>query len=173
MRKSVLKFGVLGGLVSAVLMAITTVFADQIGFDKGAYVGYAGMVLAFLMVYFGVRSYREKECGGQITFLRALGVGALIMGITCVFYVAAWEVLYYNFMPDFYDKYEAYMVQKAQAAGASPEKIAAQTAAIAQYKKMYANPLVNGAITLLEPLPVGLAVTLISAVALRRRRAAA
>ena len=65
------------------------------------------------------------------------------------------------------------MVQKAQAAGVSPEKIAAQTAAIAQYKKMYANPLVNGAITLLEPLPVGLAVTLISAVALRRRRAAA
>jgi hypothetical protein len=172
MSRRLLRFGVWGGLVAAVLMAATTRFADAIGFDKGAYVGYAGMVLAFLMVFFGVRSYRDQELGGAIGFWRALGAGTVIVLITSVFYVVAWEILYYNFMPDFLDKYGAYMAQKAQAAGASPEKLAAQAAALARYKQIYANPLLNGAMTLTEPLPVGLAVALISAAVLRKKRPA-
>lgn len=173
MKRSVLKFGVLGGVISAAWMAATTVFSDRIGFDKGAYFGYTGMLLAFLMVYFGVRNYRERACGGQISFWRALGVGALMMGIICLFYVAAWEVIYYNFMPDFLDKYEAYTQARARAAGASAAALAKQAAAMAQYREMYRNPLTNAAITLLEPLPVGLVVTLVSAIVLRRKPKAA
>src|SRR6266705_1707453 len=43
-------------------------FAKRIGFDKAEFVGYTIMVLSFLMVFFGVRSYRENVGDGYITF---------------------------------------------------------------------------------------------------------
>ena len=41
---------------------------------------------------------------------------------------------------------------------------------MAQFKEMYANPLINAAFTILEPLPVGVLISLISAGVLRRGR---
>jgi hypothetical protein len=38
------------------------------------------------------------------------------------------------------------------------------------FKEMYANPLINAAFTLLEPLPVGGLISLVSAGVLRRGR---
>ena len=93
MKKTVLTYGLISGVLIAVLMAATIPFADRIGFDRGAYVGYTTMVLAFLLVFFGIRSYRDNEGDGHITFAKGVGVGVCIMLITCVFYVATWEVL--------------------------------------------------------------------------------
>ncbi len=61
MKKTVLTFGVISGAVSSVLMLFTALLLDRIGFDKGMIVGYTGIVLSFLLVFFGVRSYREKR----------------------------------------------------------------------------------------------------------------
>ena len=54
MKKVVLTFGVLSGLVSSAMMAGTVPFMDRIGFDKGAIVGYTAMVISFLFVYFEI-----------------------------------------------------------------------------------------------------------------------
>ena len=40
---------------------------------------------------------------------------------------------------------------------------------VESFKKLYANPFVNVAFTFVEPFPVGLLMTLISAVILRRK----
>jgi uncharacterized protein DUF4199 len=170
MKRTVLVFGLISGLVISVLMTITTVFADRIGFDRAVFVGYTMMVLAFLLVFFGIRSYRENVGGGEISFGKAFQVGILIMLISCVFYVVSWEILYYNFMPDFAEKYAAHIIDKARASGASEAQIAEQTQQMKQMKAMLANPLINAAVSILEPLPVGLVMTLISAAILRKRR---
>jgi hypothetical protein len=170
MKRTVLVFGLISGVVISVLMTATTVFADRIGFDRAVFVGYTMMVLAFLLVFFGIRSYRENVGGGEITFGRAFTVGILIMLISCVFYVVSWEILYYNFMPDFAEKYAAHIIDKARASGASEAQIAEQTQQMKQMKAMLANPLINAAVSILEPLPVGLVMTLISAAILRKRR---
>jgi len=107
MKKIVLTFGILSGLVSAALMFATLPFLEKIGFDKGLIVGYTGIVLSLLFVYFGVRSYRDNKLGGKIGFGRAFGVGLLITLISCVFYVVSWQILSRNFMPDFADQYAA------------------------------------------------------------------
>jgi len=170
MRKIVLTFGLIGGAMLSAMMLITLPFADQIGFDKGAIIGYTTMVLAFLMVYFGVRSYRDNVAGGSITFGRAFLVGILITFVTSTCYVATWELIYFKITPDFSDKYAAYAMDKAKKAGASPEKIAAQQKEFEEFKAMYQNPLINSAITFLEPLPVGIVFTLVSAILLSRKR---
>ena len=44
------------------MMLLTLPFLDKTGFDTGEIIGYTSMVLAFLMVYFGVRSPDRKKC---------------------------------------------------------------------------------------------------------------
>lgn len=172
MKKTVLTFGLVGGAVIALLMFATLPFVDKIGFDKGVIVGYTTMVLAFMLVFFGIRSYRENVNSGHISFGRAFAVGILITLITCVCYVVAWEILYFKFMPDFIDKYSSYVVEKAKASGATQQAIDAKLQEMKNFKAMYDNPLINAAFTFTEPFPVGLIVTLISAAVLRKKKAA-
>jgi hypothetical protein len=170
MRKIVLTFGLIGGAILAAMMLITIPFQDQIGFDKSVYVGYTTMVLAFLMVFFGVQSYRDNVAGGSVTFGRALKVGLLISLVIMACYVATWQVVYYNFMPDFLDNYAAYALDQARQSGASADAIAAQAKEMREFGEMYKNPLVNIAFTLLEPLPVALVFTLVTAGVVSRKR---
>jgi hypothetical protein len=170
MKRIVLTFGLISGLISAVLMVAFIPFIDKIGFDNGMIVGYTSMVLAFLLVFFGVRSYRETVGKGRISFGRAFKVGILITLISCICYVVTWEILYFNFLPDFAEKYTNYMIEKTRAAGASAEEIAKQIEQMENMKALYDNPFFNAAITFLEPFPIGLIVTFISALILRKRR---
>jgi len=126
-------------------------------------------VLSFLLVFFGIRSYRDNVGNGQITITKAFAVGISITLISCIFYVVTWEVLYFNFLHDFMDKYGAYMVEKLKASGASPAAVQAQLQQLKKYKELYENPLFNAAITFIEPFPIGLVITLISAAVLRRK----
>jgi Protein of unknown function (DUF4199) len=166
MKKTIITFGLISGAISAVMMVATVPFADRIGFDKGLVIGYTSIVLSFLLVFFGIRSYRDNVGNGQITFAKAFAVGIGITLISCVCYVVTWEIIYYNFMPDFMDKYGAHMIEKAKASGANAEAVQAQ---VKKYKEMYDNPLLNAAMTFIEPFPIGLVITLISAALLRRK----
>jgi len=173
MRKVVLTFGLLAGAVLSVMMLITVPFHDQIGFDKGLIIGYTTMVLAFLMVFFGVKSYRDNVAGGSVTFGRAFKVGLLITAIACVCYVATWQVISRTFAKDYLEKYSAYALEKEKRAGATEAQLAERQKEMAEFAEMYKNPLVNIAFTLLEPLPVGLLFTLVTAVVVSRRRGGA
>ena len=170
MRKIVLTFGLIGGAMLAAMMIVVFPFHEQIGFDRGVYVGYTTMVLAFLMVYFGAQSYRDNVAGGTVTFGRAFMVGLLISLVIMACYVAVWQVAYYNFMPDYLDNYTAYALEKARQSGASADAIAAQAKEMREFSEMYKNPLVNIAFTLLEPLPVALVFTLVTAGVVSRKR---
>ena len=167
MKKTVLTFGPISGAISSLMMVATMPFADRIGHSY--IVGYTVIVLSFLLVFFGIRSYRDNVGNGQITFKKAFAVGISITLISCAFYVVTWEILYFNFLPDFWDKYGGHMIEKLKASGAGPAAIQAQLEQIRKYKEIYDNPLLNAAMTFIEPFPVGLAITLISAAVLRKK----
>jgi len=167
MKKTIVTFGLLSGLAVSLMMVATAALTDRIGYDRGEYVGYTIIVLSFLLVFFGIRSYRSR-CGG-ITFLRAFAIGLSITVISCVCYVATWEILYYNFMPDFVEKYGAHQIETLKAAGATPAAIQARTEQVNKLKDLYRNPILNGAVTFLEPFPIGLVITLVSSVILRKK----
>lgn len=170
MKKTVLTFGLISGAIMAVMMFAWLPFIDRIGFDKGVVLGYTTMVLAFMLVFFGIRSYRENVNGGYISFGRGFAVGIIIAAISCACYVAAWEILYFNFMPDFLDKYGAHLIEKLKASGATQQAIDTQMQEIKDFKATYANPLVNVALTFLEPFWLGFLIALVSAAILRKRK---
>ena len=169
MKKTVITFGLISGVISSVLMVCTIPFVHRIGNDKALILGYTSIVLSFLLVYFGIRSYRDNVAEGHITFGKAFGVGICITLISCVFYVGTWEILYHTVFPNFMDEYSASMISKAQASGLSAQALQAKIAEIQQMKVMYANPLYNVLYTFIEPFPVGLVITLISAAVLRKK----
>jgi Protein of unknown function (DUF4199) len=169
MKKTVLTFGLISGAISSVMMVATVPFADRIGFDKGAVVGYTAIVLSFLLVFFGIRSYRDNVGNGQITFGKAFAIGISITLISCIFYVVTWEILYFNFLPDFMDKYSAYVVDKLKASGAGAAAVQAKLQELKKFKELYDKLLFNALMTFIEPLPIGLAVTLISAAMLKKK----
>jgi hypothetical protein len=168
MKKIVLTFGLISGGILSAMMLATIPFIDRIGFDHGAVIGYTTMVLAFLLVYFGVRSYREHQ-GGTVTFGKAFQVGLGITLIACICYVVTWEFIHTNFFPDFLEKYSAYAIANLKASGASPEAVQKMTADLAKYQEWYKNPVYKALLTLMEPLPVGLLFTFISAFALKTK----
>jgi hypothetical protein len=170
MKKTVWTFGLISGAIISILMLVTIPFQDRIGFDHSLIVGYTTMVAAFLLIYFGVRSYRDNVRGGTVRFGRAFVVGALIALISCVCYVATWEVMYFKFMPDFLSKYQAHQLEKARAGGATEAALAKQKAEMDKLGEMYKNPVINSAMTFVEPLPVGLVIALVSAGILSRAR---
>ena len=167
MKKIVLTFGLISGVLISVMMASTIPFQDKIG--HGYLIGYTTIVLSLLLSYFGIRSYRDNVGNGHITFGKAFAVGISITIISCLCYVVTWEVIYYNFMPDFLDKYNAHVLQKMQSSGATAAAIQTKTEELKKFKELYANPLFNAAMTFIEPFPVGLVITLISAAVLRRK----
>lgn len=168
MKKTVLTFGLISGAVSSVMMLATLPFIDRIGFDHGEIFGYTAIVLSFLLVFFGVRSYRETS-GGTMTFGRGFLVGLLITLISCAFYVVTWEIIYFKLAPGFAEKFSAYTIEHVKASGASQQAIDASVRQMDDLKRMLANPWMNAAITFTEPFPIGLLVTLISAAVLRRK----
>jgi hypothetical protein len=171
MKRIVLRFGLASG---AVLLAMSAVILPlcmngTLNFDNSELVGYTAMIIAFLFVFFGVKSYRDNVAAGSITFGRAFKVGILITLITCAVYVIAWEIAYFNFFPDFLDKYSAHVLAKMRAAGESEAAIQKTTAQMATMAKYYDNVFFNIGITFMEVFPVGLIVTLVTAAILRRK----
>jgi hypothetical protein len=170
MKRIVLTFGLISGVILSAMMLITLPFHDAIGYDRALIIGYTSMVLAFLLVYFGVRSYRDNVGSGRIGFGRALAVGALIALVASACYVGTWLLVSDRFAPDIMADYQAIELAKARAEGQSDEAIAVKKAEMDKFAEMYENPLVKATFTFMEPLPVAVIIVLVSAVVLSRAR---
>jgi hypothetical protein len=67
------------------------------------------------------------------------------------------------------DNYGAHTIEKLKASGASPAAVQVQVQQLKKFKEHYENPLFNSLMTFIEPFPIGLAITLISAAVLRKK----
>jgi hypothetical protein len=141
----------------------------NVDYGTSMLIGYASMLIAFSLVFVGIRNYRDKYNGGLISFGKAFKVGILIVLIASTIYVIAWMIDYYVFMPDFAEKLSSNMLAELKAGGASQVEIDKQTKEMAAFVQNYKNPFFVAMMTYVEILPVGLVVTLISSMILKRK----
>lgn len=174
MKKNIIIYGLVAGIVVSSLMLFMVYnlshCGGQIDLDSSMLLGYASMLIAFSLVFVGIRNYRDKYNGNVISFGRAFKIGILITLIASTVYVIAWLINFTFFMPDFMDKYSAHMLSELKASGASPAEIADETKDMAEFGIMYKNPFFNALMTYMEILPVGIIVTLISSLILKRKQ---
>ncbi|MBC7948940.1 MAG: DUF4199 domain-containing protein [Chitinophagaceae bacterium] len=173
MKKNIIIYGVIAGLLVSTFMLATVNYISHcegsVDFETSMLIGYASMLVAFSLVFVGIRNYRNKYNGGIISFGKAFQIGGLIVLIASTIYVVAWLIDYFFFIPDFMEKYSAAELAKLKASGASQVEIDKETNEMAKFAKMYKNPFFNAMMTYVEILPVGLVVTLISSFILRRK----
>jgi Protein of unknown function (DUF4199) len=173
MKKNISIYGLIAGIVVSVLMLFTVNYISHcegnVDYNTSMLIGYASMLIAFSLVFVGIRNYRDKYNGGVISFGKAFKIGLLIVLISSSVYVVAWLIDYFYFIPDFMEKYSAHMLDELKSSGASQIEIDKQTQEIASFGKMYKNPFFNAMMTYAEILPPGLIVTLISCVILKRK----
>jgi len=169
MQKNIVIYGIIAGIIVSALMLFS--ISISMDYNLSLLVGYASMLIAFSLVFVGIRNYRDKYNGGVISFGKAFKIGILIVLIASTIYVIAWLIDYFYFVPDYLEKYSAHMIERMKASGASQTEIDEQTKEMASVARMYKNPFFNALMTYVEILPVGLIVTLISSLVLKRKTA--
>jgi hypothetical protein len=175
MKKNIIIYGLIAGLIVSILMLIMVNYLSycegNVDYSTSMLLGYASMLLAFSLVFVGIRNYRNKYNQGVISFGKAFKIGILIALIASTLYVIAWLIDYYFFMPNFAEKYSTHMLDHLKASGASAMEMDKQTKEMAEFVRMYKNPLFVVITSYAEILPVGVVVTLISALLLKRKTA--
>jgi len=171
MKKTILRYGFIAGLVAPIIMLLSLLFGvDHLDSIWGMVIGYAGMIIAFSFIFVAIVKYRDQINNGVISFGRALLIGLAISLIASTMYVAAWMIEYKYVFPDFMDKYAAKELVKMKNDGASETEIQKASTEMAEFKEMYKNPGVRIAFTYAEILPIGIFASLLAAAILRRKK---
>jgi hypothetical protein len=174
MKRTILICGLIGGLISVGWFLFSEQFFDlKMSMDARLYFGYASMILGLSVIFVAIKNYRDNYNNGFITFGKALSIGLLITLVASTVYVVVWLIDYTWFFPDYFDKYSSSMVEDMKAHGATADAMNAKVIELKGYAQMYKNPLFNALFTYMEIVPVGLVVSLIAALLLKRKSIAA
>jgi hypothetical protein len=150
-------------------MALSIAFKEKMSLTTGMVFGYASMVLAFSMIYVGVKQYRDVHLGGSIRFGKAFLVGLGIALIASLIYTLTWELEYRFLYPDFMDQYMRQDLEHRKAAGANAAELAKATTEGLEMAEMYRNPMYRIPMTFVEIFPVGILASLVIALVLKKR----
>ncbi len=164
MFRIMLIYGAIAGVVIIGVMTASMVLSGGPGSQVQ---GYLTMLVVLSLIFVGVKRYRDKDLGGVIKFLPALGLGVGIAAVAGVFYVISWEISLHLTDFAFIEAYKETTIAGYEAKGLTGEALAEKVTALEGMMESYYNPLFRVPITFLEIFPVGLLVALISAALLR------
>lgn len=171
MLKRILLAGLAAGLITGGFLFISIsgagddVFEDHSG--NAAIYGYASMLLALSLIFVAVKRQRDITQGGVIKFLPAFGMGLAISAVASVVYALGWELTLATTGLDFIGPYTEAAIESAREGGMRGEELAAYIEEQQGFAAMYNNPVYRFPITMLELIPVGVLVSLVSAALLR------
>jgi len=171
MKKIIITYGIIAGLISGGLMLTTMPLFENgtLNHDNGVLIGYTGMVIALSLVFFGIKSFRDNQLGGSITFSKAFLIGMAITMIASVFYAVAWEITYARSGEKYMQQWTDHELDKLKEGGATEADLQAARDKWKNFIVMYKSPLIRFGMTLMEIFPVGLLISLISAALLRKK----
>lgn len=170
MKKNILRYGLMSGVCVATFMSFSIAYCySKNSFEGSMLLGYTAMLLSLSLIFVGVKNYRDEHNGGIISFKSAFLMALYMALIASTLYVIGWMIAYYNFFPDFMEKLEAYQLSPAKVSQMTPNELAGIREQIKTFKGWYATPIGVAGATYMEILPVGLIVSLITALILKRR----
>ena len=164
MNKIILKNGLFGSIiVTALLVFVTMYMRANPEKEVSMLIGFTVMTLAFFFLFWGIKQQREAN-NGLISFGKAFMTGFWISLIISTIYVLVWLIILYNFFPNFAEHYTDMAIQKA-----SPDEVAKVTEEMNSFKEMYKNPIMVILFTYMEILPLGIVISFISALILKKK----
>jgi len=170
MLRTILIYGAIAGVTVGMLMAVTIPFVHGTAAEAwGMAIGYATMLIALSTIFVAVKRRRDAQ-GGVIGFWPAFVLGLGISLVAGIFYVISWEIIMPLLPGDFMGELIRGAIAQQKAKGVSGKALADFIAQMEQLRRDYANPLYRMPMTFTEIAPVGVLVSLVSALLLRNRR---
>lgn len=169
MTRIILIYGLIAGAVVAIVsFGGLALLADDGIPAGGQWLGYTVMVIALSVIFFAVKGYRDDQQGGVIRFWTALKLGLGISLVAGLVYVMGWEIYFQATGGEFMQQYAAAYLEQMKSDGASAAAIEAARERMAEFEAIYEFLPARMGITLIEILPVGFVISLLSAALLRR-----
>lgn len=170
MKKNVWIFGLVGGFISIIWMFVLLA-SDKPDFENGEVYGYTTMLLAFSTIFVAIKNYRDKYNDGEISFGKAFRIGLYISLIASTVYVGTWLIYYFSGAgDDFIRQYSEFALEQKKAAGATDAQLLQFSREMKDFGVLYSNPFFNALITYMEILPVGVLISLIAALIMKRKK---
>ena len=167
MKKTIVRYGGFSVIFMVLFfLAEMMVFANKNDFKVQEIFGWVGIFISTMFIFFGIRYYRDRHNHGSLSFGRGLKVGLLILLMPSLTF-GIFNVIYVMLNPDFMDTYYNYQVTQLKESLPAGEA-ALKIQAMEKDKEMFMSPAVQFFAMFFSVFAVGLVVTVISALVLRR-----
>lgn len=170
MKRTTFLLSLAGGAFVSIFMVIMIKYCNAQHAITNMLITYTAMIIAFSVIFVAVRKARDSN-GGVITFGKAFGIGLTITLITSTIYAAAWLIYSHFFIPDFIDKYTDHLIQQLKASHLPPQELKEKIDQANRDRAFYGSFLGKSIEPYMEILPVGLIVSVIAALTLKRNGA--
>ncbi len=173
MTRPSLKYGSIAGIIMAVIFFLPfVIFKGQDLYNfflVGEIIGYSTMILSLLFVFFGIRSYRDVELGGVITFGKAFATGLLITLVASIIFGLFTVLLYTVISPNLGNEMIEFYKRSITESGQPQQIIDKQIAEMESNRSLYNNATFNGFLMFATVFIIGAVVALISSFVLKRK----
>lgn len=173
MKKTVLSFGLLSGLIiiiySTIVFLVFGEFSKMSSSDlqKVEMLGYLRYIILLLTVIFAIRHFKKQNGGGGS--FRQLFLAGVYTALIVALLVGIMEMAYLYMNPGFMEQYAEITSKRMMEQGASAEKLEAYKKEMEQYKWM-ASPVGMGLFYFFETAILGTITSLIVALFARTKK---
>lgn len=170
MKNTVTRYGLYAAITICVLALAGWYFGKNLNYTLQEVIGYAGMIISLLFVFFGIKQYRDKENNGIVSFGKALVIGLLISLIAALAF-GILDLIYIKYInPDFMTEYYAHYV--AQMKATLPEaELKVKLEELEAQKELFSNTFMSFFLMFATVLIIGFIISLLSALILQRKTA--
>ena len=144
---------------------------DEPNIATGEVVGYISMILSLLVIFFGIKTYRDKELNGVINYWQGLKAGLAIDFIASLMFGVYSYILLKFIMPEFVQEYYQFQIDKIKNSGKAQEQIASEIAHMEIYMThhIYSTMEFQSFIMFATVFIIGLIIAIFSAAILYKR----
>lgn len=116
MKKTIINYGIKSLLIGLLLFGLSLLLSLKLEIGNSEILGYAGIILALSMVYFGIKAYRDKVNNGSVSFSKALLIGLGISALGSLG-IAVADMIYTGIIdPDWMANYAQQMKDQGEEA---------------------------------------------------------
>ncbi|GAA4275270.1 DUF4199 domain-containing protein [Aquimarina gracilis] len=168
MKNTVIRYGVLSAIAICALNLAGWFLGKNLDYSTQEVIGYTGIVVALVFVFFGIKHYRDKENNGSVTFGKALLIGVLISLIASLAF-GILDVIYIKYIdPNFVTEYYAHHVEQMRSS-LSEAEFKVEFEKLEAQKEMFSNTFMNFFLMFTTVLIIGFIISLLSALILQRK----
>ncbi len=167
MKKTILRYGGFSVIFMVLFFLLEMlIFSEKKDFRVQEIFGWIGIFISTIFIFFGIRYYRDQYNDGNLSFGKGLKVGLLILLMPSLAF-GIFNVIYVMLNPDFMDTYYNYQVTQLKESLPAGEA-ALKIQAMEKDKEMWMSPAVQFFGMFASVFLVGVIVTVISTLILRR-----